>query len=114
MPTGGANTQATVQATAALSKKHVSAAHTIVVQQPHVKVAGGTGGFTITYGDPAEFTEQLATVMLDSITSGTVTVAFPSAQPANVSLTAAKDMVVAYSNGHEWFRVCSIAGGTYA
>ena len=114
MPTGGADTQGTVQQVAVLTKKHVSAAHTIVIQQPHVKVAGGTGGFTITFGDPAEFSERHSSVMLDSISSGTVTVAFPSAQPANVSLTAAKDMVLAYSNGHEWFRVCSIAGGTYA
>lgn len=114
MPFGGTDIAAKTEQMTVKDSRFVSAAATLTRLQPNLHVAGGTGSFTITFEDPSKFGVGVGTIMLDSITSGTVTVAFPSGQPANVSLTVAKDMVVGYSNGSEWFRLASIAGGTYA
>ena len=113
MPKGGIDLNTPLNMTTAVDNSYVSAAATMTRRTAVIKVAGGTGGFTVTFGDPCDMDGMVGLVFLDSITSGVVTVAFPSSQPASLTLSTAKDFVMAIAKGGEWCLLQKLVGGSY-
>ena len=113
MPKGGIALNAALDLITAVDNSYVTTTATMTRTTPVIKVAGGTGGFTVTFGDPTAMDGMVGLVFLDSITSGLVTVAFPSTQPASLTMSTAKDFVMAVAKGGEWLLLQKLVGGSY-